>query len=203
MALKFTIFKYPFLNGIFLPFKIYIDAIVTIRKNAKINLAGRLYIGPPDSYLAKVSAVPANIYFGNNCNINFGKSISVGPGVNIIVKDNASLSIGDDTYFTSDMHLEAVNDIKIGKRCAISWGVTIIDDDHHEINYEGKKREQHSNVIIGDHVWIACNVTVLKGTVIGNNCIVAAGSVVKGVFGDNVLIAGNPGKVVRESVNWK
>ena len=52
---------------------------------------------------------------------------------NIIVKDRAMLTIGNSTYFTSDSHIEVVNSIQIGDNCAISWGVTIIDDDHHEL----------------------------------------------------------------------
>ena len=55
---------------------------------------GRLTIGPPNSSFANVSALPANIYVGYNAKVVFGESISVGPGVNIIVKDNASLEVG-------------------------------------------------------------------------------------------------------------
>ena len=42
------------------------------------------------------------------------------------------------------------------------------------------------------------NSIILKGTTIGNNCVVGAGSVVHGTFGDNCVIAGNPAKVIKE-----
>ena len=129
-------------------------------------------------------------------------SVSLGPGVNIIVKDRGKLSIGEGTYFTSDLHIEAVNSIRIGRQCAVSWGVTVIDDDHHTIAYEGKK-EAESGVEIGDHVWIGCNATILKGTRIGDNCVIAAGSVLKGAFPGNSLIGGNPAKVLRSGVSWE
>lgn len=163
---------------------------------------GRITIGNPDSSSAIISKATANIYFGYDSKIYLGKSISIGPGVNIIAKDKAKLSIGENTYFTSDSHIEAVNSIAIGSDCAISWGVTIIDDNHHKVITKIQKEEIDTDLVIGNHVWIGCNVTILKGTKIGNNCIVSAGSVVKGVFSDNTLIAGNPAKVVKEDVNW-
>lgn len=199
----FRMFKYPFLSGIALPFKIYIKAGITIRKNADVKMKGRLTIGNPDAESARVSLQPANLYFGHHSAVTLGKSISIGPGVNIIVKDNAKLKIGDRTYFTSDMHLEAVNSIEIGSDCAISWGVTIIDDDHHQILPKKTGGQNFKNVKIGDHVWIGCNVSILKGTQIGNNCVIAAGSIVKGVFPDNALIGGNPAKVIKESISWE
>lgn len=41
-------------------------------------------------------------------------------------------------------------------------------------------------------------MTILDGTVIGDNCIVAAGAVVNGVFPDNVIIGGIPAKVIKQ-----
>lgn len=195
----FTAFK----GNIILPFKIYERASIKKRSTAKLTFAGRLTIGNPKREMAVVSRQIVNLYFGENSETTFGHSVSIGPGVNIIVKDNAKLSIGEGTYFTSDMHLEVVNNISIGRQCAISWGVTIIDDDHHTLSYEGKKEASKSAVTIGDQVWIGCNATILKGTQIGNNCVVAAGSIVKGNFPDNSLIGGNPAKVLKQGVNWK
>ena len=60
------------------------------------------------------------------------------------------------------------------------------------------QRDEPEEIIIGDNVWVCINSTILKGTVIGNNCVVAANSVVKGKFPDNVLIQGNPAVIVRE-----
>jgi acetyltransferase-like isoleucine patch superfamily enzyme len=199
-----TSLRYPLLNGIYLPFKIYIKSFITIRNNAKLHLSGRLTIGNPNRSSATVSVAPASIYLGYNSTTKFGKSISMGPGVNIIVKDNASLAIGEGTYFTSDMHLEVVKKVEIGNDCAISWGVTIIDDNHHQlINEDGKVDSDSSEVEIGNHVWIGCNVTILKGTQIGNNCVVGAGSIVKGIFPHNSLIAGNPARVIKTINGWK
>ena len=199
----FQMLRFPFYNGIYLPFKIYHKTYIRIRNTAELKLGGRVTIGSPLSKLAMVSCLPTNLYFGYGSKINIGSSVSIGPGVNIIVKDNADLSIGENSYFTSDMHIEAVNKIEIGKGCAISWGVTIIDDHHHQLLDDKNKIKQPEMISIKDHVWIGCNVTILKGTQIGNNCVVGAGSVVKGVFPDNVLLAGNPARIIKQDINWK
>ncbi|NCC60699.1 MAG: acyltransferase, partial [Verrucomicrobiae bacterium] len=56
---------------------------------------------------------------------------------------------------------------------------------------------------IGDGCFIGANSIILKGTELGKNCVVGAGSVVCGKFPDNVIIAGNPAKVLKENVQRK
>lgn len=196
--------RYPFLSKIFLPFKVYTRSFIRIRNTANVSLEGRVTLGTPDKKLPVVSRIPVNIFFGENSEIKLGHSISIGPGVNILVKDGGKLQIGNSTYFTSDTHLEVLNSVVVGSDCAISWGVTIIDDDHHQLLDDRKASSDTAcKVEIGNKVWIGCNVTILKGTVIGHNCVVGANSLVKGRFPDNCLIAGNPAKVIRENVRWK
>lgn len=185
-----------------MPFRIYSKSRIRIRRSADLKLGGRIVIGHRSDE-ASVSAAPVNFYLGHHSATKIGHSVCFGNGSSIIVKDKGRLTIGHSTYFTSDMHLEAENEIIIGSGCAISWGTTIIDSNHHKLIIEGKGAEIKGKVVIGDHVWIGCNVTILKDTHIGNNCMVAAGSVVKGHFPDNTLIAGNPAKVVKTSVDWE
>ena len=53
-------------------------------------------------------------------------------------------------------------------------------------------------VKIADDVWIGNNVTILKGTEIGEHSVVAAGAVVSGKFPSNVVLGGVPAKVIRK-----
>ena len=199
----FQIFRHPIYSGILFPFKIYDTCGIKINRLAKIKLGGRLTLGNPDKKQAIVSRLPINLFFGKKTMIDIGHSVSIGPGVTVIVKDNACLTIGPNTYFTSDLHLEVLNTVNIGSDCAISWGVTIIDDNHHQVLPLSTSTRSSKLVILGNHVWVGCNATILEGTQIGDNSIVAAGSVVKGVFPNNVLIGGNPAKIVKKAVNWK
>ena len=53
-------------------------------------------------------------------------------------------------------------------------------------------------IVIGRNVWIGNNVMILKGTEIGDNSVIGAGAVITGgKFPSNVVIAGNPAKVVK------
>jgi acetyltransferase-like isoleucine patch superfamily enzyme len=54
-------------------------------------------------------------------------------------------------------------------------------------------------IIIGDGCFIGSNSIILKGTNLGKNCVVGAGSVVYGSFPDNVIIAGNPAMIIKEN----
>ena len=53
-------------------------------------------------------------------------------------------------------------------------------------------------VILEDNVWVAAQVGILPGTRIGQNSVVGFGAVCAGVFPDNVVIAGNPAKIVKK-----
>ncbi|MEG0997406.1 MAG: acyltransferase [Clostridiales bacterium] len=90
--------------------------------------------------------------------------------------------------------------LEIGEYCKITAGVIILTHDYSrsvlrrvygEILGEAKK------TIIGNNVFIGMNSIILMGTQIGNNVIIGAGSVVSGIVRDNVVIAGNPARIVR------
>ena len=94
--------------------------------------------------------------------------------------------------------------MSVGEDCAISWGCQFLDDDFHELSYEGRAKVDDPKIRIGSHVWIGSRVSVLKGAVIPDGCIVASNSVVGKVFTEkNCLIAGNPAQVIRHDVSWK
>lgn len=90
--------------------------------------------------------------------------------------------------------------IEIGDNVLVGTAVTVMDSDFHDI--EPSRRltgtPKTGKVAIADNVWIGDRVTILKGTSIGKNSVVAAGAVVSGAFPENVVIGGVPAKVIRE-----
>lgn len=87
----------------------------------------------------------------------------------------------------------------------IAWGCQISDSDWHRIvDAEGQQLNPDSGVEIGDHVWIATNVQVLRGSKIAGGCILATGAVVKGQFEQAAcLLGGVPARVLKQPVYWQ
>ena len=64
---------------------------------------------------------------------------------------------------------------------------------------KGEDKLQYNKPIhLGNNVWLGAGVIVLPGVTIGDNSIVAAGSVVTHSVGSNVIVAGTPAKVLRQ-----
>ena len=90
--------------------------------------------------------------------------------------------------------------IEIGDNVLVGSSVTVLDSDFHEIDPSRRidGNPKTGKVVIGDNAWIGDRVMILKGTAIGKNSVVAAGSVVSGEFPANVVIGGVPARVIRE-----
>ncbi len=90
--------------------------------------------------------------------------------------------------------------LEIGDYCKITPDVTILTHDYSrsvlrrvygDIVAEAKK------TVIGDNVFIGMNSVILMGSKIGNNVIIGAGSVVSGEIPSDVVVAGNPARIIR------
>ena len=111
----------------------------------------------------------------------------------------AKISIGAGCGING-AYIHAKKNIVIGNNCVIAAGSNILDSNGHEL-LSGNRTESidsPKDIIIGNNVWICLNSVILKGTEIGNNCVIAANSVVKGNFPDNSLIQGNPAKIISQ-----
>ena len=119
----------------------------------------------------------------------------------VSVQPNAILTFGKNGYMNNNGTIHCFNSITIGDDVFISENCTLRDSDNHEMLREGYT--QSAPIVIGNHVWIGLNVTILKGVNIGDGCMVAAGSVVTKSFPPGCLIGGVPAKILRENIRWK
>lgn len=83
--------------------------------------------------------------------------------------------------------------VSIGSNCIFGEGVKIYDNNH---TFNQKKNIKDSGyhvgrIEIGDDCWIANNCVILKGTKIGNHCVIGAGCVISGEIPDNSLVRHN------------
>ncbi|PYK92462.1 MAG: acyltransferase [Verrucomicrobia bacterium] len=109
----------------------------------------------------------------------------------------------------------AEDKIDIGSHCLISWNVGIADSDFHPLepaqrlidaqalapffkDRPARPKLETAPVRIADNVWVGMNAVILKGVTIGENSIVAAGSVVTKSIPPNTVVAGNPAVIVKE-----
>jgi len=94
-------------------------------------------------------------------------------------------------------YFQALNGIELGENFLFAPGVKLISSNH-DLSDKSKVAKA-SPIIIGDNVWLGANVIVLPSVSIGNNVVVGAGSVVTKSFPDNVIIAGNPARIIKQT----
>ena len=112
------------------------------------------------------------------------------------------MAIGDNVVISKDYSVIDRTEpklVKIGDNCIITTGVTILTHDYSTFvicRKNGKLLGSGSPVNIGNNVFVGMNSTILKGTSIGDNVIIGAGSLVKGELESNSVYAGIPAKKV-------
>lgn len=124
-------------------------------------------------------------------------------GISICV-DGGTLEIGDQFRCNKNVFLSCSDRLEIGTDVMIGWNTSIRDVDGHGILHKGVLKPAKAPVHIGNHVWIAAFVDILKGVSIADNNVVAYRScVTKSVDENNVLIAGYPAKVIQHDIDWQ
>ena len=114
-------------------------------------------------------------------NINIGAEVVVKEGTRICACNaQARVEIGDRTTIGYHNFIFASSGIQIGADCLIAPFVYIVDSNHQTKRAELINRQPNESapIRIGNGVWIASNVTILKGVHIGEGAVVAANSVV-------------------------
>jgi acetyltransferase-like isoleucine patch superfamily enzyme len=115
---------------------------------------------------------------------SIGKETVTRPNVTFRVEDGR-LCIGDKCFFNNNVSVTCMDKITIGDGCQIANNVVIVDHDHDYKNSLSSFIKEE--VVIGKNVWIGANCVILKGSKIGDNSVIAAGSVVKGEIPANTL----------------
>lgn len=136
------------------------------------------------------------IHVGDNVCLEKGVRLSMGPG--------AKIFIGDNTYLADYAHVLSVDEVRIGKDCAISWHVLFMDTSSHPIAFGNDAAVTRiSPITVEDHVWIGCRAVILKGVTIGEGAVVANNAVVTHDVPPRTMVGGNPARVIKEEVSWR
>lgn len=110
---------------------------------------------------------------------------------------------GKPNYISSDVYLDECKLITIGADCVVSKRVVFLTHDYSlttGLKAIGKTPQVDKMIVdkitLGNNVFVGLGSTLLPGTNIGDNCIIGAGCVVKGVIPSNSVVIGNPAKVI-------
>ncbi len=201
-------FKYlPFRQAIKLP--ILLSGKVYLRKTSgKIIIdyplrTGLIEIGYGDTGIfddkrsRTIWEVSGTVIFKGKCFIGHGSKITVG--------DEGILTFGDKFSMTAESTIIAFKDVSFGNECLLSWDILIMDTDFHKLkDKSGAIINNPAPVLVGNKVWIGCRCTILKGTVIPDNCVIAANSLLsKSLENESTLYAGIPCKAIKDNISWE
>ncbi|WP_066070671.1 acyltransferase [Neobacillus soli] len=148
----------------------------------------------------------AKLTIGDNVTINssfLSNLVGLYQRTIIVTRTSGSeIHIGNNVGI-SGATIYARKSITIGENTNIGGNAKILDNDFHPLEIEARNADIKEKIgtkpiVIGKNCFIGCNALILKGTVLGDGCVVGAGAVVSGKFEENSVIAGNPAKVIKK-----
>jgi acetyltransferase-like isoleucine patch superfamily enzyme len=137
-------------------------------------------------------------------------------GVRFCLGPGARVSVGADTWIRSDLgtvqlyafpgaeievgpdcflngcHLSSKSSLRLGRSAWVGPGSRVFDSDQHDLDAEHPEVTQP--VVLGDYTWVAADVTVLRGVVIGSHSVIGARSLVTQSIPEHTLAFGIPAR---------
>ena len=121
--------------------------------------------------------------------LEIGEHFKMRDGAKLRVRKGAVCKIGTSTSMNCNNIIACRDKIIIGDDVQLAPNVQIYDHDH-DFRIEGgikAGKYRTGSIEIGNNVWIGANTIILRGTKIGNNAVIAAGSIVKGEIAEGAV----------------
>lgn len=215
---KINLFKTFFINiryfgwkGMKLPMYIYNHTRLSTCKG-RVVINGKIYrgmirIGKSHLSIVDAKTTPSIWKVDKNCTVIFNGRAFLNQGIKISVGLNGKLEFGDFVTVTGRTEIVCSKNISIGNNCLISWDVLFLDDDAHKIyDKNGIVINESKAITIEDNVWIGCKNTILKGSHIPHDSIVASGSIITKQFHTPNTIIGGQGRnqrIIATDIHWE
>ncbi len=161
---------------------LYADVQRTMRLSAEMNTGYHTEAEVRD-YMRQItgSEIDETLRIFTPFHINYGKKTTFGR--------DCFVNFGCTFLALGGITIE--DDVFIGPHCVLAT-------EYHPENPETRHSLLTKPIVVKRNAWLGANVTVLAGVTIGENTIVAAGSVVTKDVPDNMVVAGSPARVIRE-----
>lgn len=137
-----------------------------------------------------------------------GKGVNIGPhtriqGSGVISNLGRGLVIGDQSGIGAFSFIGCGGGVRIGSNVIMGQYISFHPETHVFASTKELIRKQgttRAGIHIGDDCWVGAKVTFLDGARVGSGVVVAAGSVVRGEFPDNVIIGGVPARILKQRI---
>ena len=146
------------------------------------------------------------LFSDDNCILSIGENCVVKNTAFTITHDSSKILLGDNTTCNGGLiYAGESKAIEIGEDCMFSSNIDIRTTDSHSIiALDTNVRENLAkDIIIGNHVWLGNSSKVWKGSLIGDNSIIGAGSIVTNTIDSNCIAVGVPAKKIKSNMSWK
>ena len=163
-----------------------------------------LRIGFGDSAGARRESPKGLILIKNGGKIVLKGTVGLSQGV-ILIADAATVTLGKHFRCNYSTTIDcAHSDVTFGDEVVCGWRVTVKNFDGHTVIENGVPKPTSAPITVGNHVWLCAHSTVMKGVSIGDDSVVAYGSLLTKAQGEaNVLFAGTPAKPIRDHITWE
>ncbi len=143
---------------------------------------------------------------GNDLSVELGERVKISRwGEFLLMGDGAEIRILNRTTVESARFIaHGGTELEVGPNCMIAYDVEVRTSDSHSIlnTSTGERINPNKSVRIGEHVWLGARSVILKGVSIGEQSIVATGSIVTKNVGSGVLVGGVPARQIKGGVTW-
>lgn len=137
--------------------------------------------------------------------IRIGSNVKIGDFSRLICSGTISnlgryIELGDRVGLGEFSRIGGSGGVRIGNDTIIGQYFSAHPENHNYSNKQVLIRDQgttRSEIIVGENCWIGAKVSLLAGTRVGHSCVIAAGSVVSGVFPPYSVIGGVPARILK------
>ncbi|MCX2811165.1 MULTISPECIES: sugar O-acetyltransferase [Bacillus] len=181
-------------------------------KEKEKMLAGELY-NPSDSELAKdrenarrlVRMYNQTLETEADKRTNLLRELLGSTGENVYMEPNIRFDygyntfVGENFFANFDCTILDICEVRFGDNCMLGPGVQIYTATHPLLPTDRNTGLEYGKPItFGNNVWVGGSSVIYPGVTIGNNAVIAAGAVVTKNVPDNVVVGGNPAKLIKQ-----